>query len=260
MKLPIYQVDAFSERPFEGNPAAVVPLESWLPDALMQQIAEENNLAETAFFTPEGSGYRLRWFTPVVEVDLCGHATLASAAVLFERLGFNEPAIAFETRSGRLTVERDADQFWMDFPELPVEVIAADDAMADSLGAYPDEWFGGMDYFLVFPDEETVHRLDPDFVKLRRFKDRRGVIVTAPGERHDFVSRFFAPAAGISEDPVTGSAHCALAPFWASRLGKTTLQARQISRRGGDVACEVKGNRVRLGGRARFYLEGQIEL
>ncbi len=260
MKLPLYQVDAFAGEVFRGNPAAVVPLDQWLPDATLQAIAEENNLAETAYFVREGSHYRLRWFTPVTEVDLCGHATLASAWVLFERLAFPECSVSFETRSGRLTVERRGPELVMNFPAVPLDPIEPPPALLDGLGAKPLAVLGSMDYCCVFSSEAEIAGLRPNFLLLAGVRDRRGIIVTAPGDQHDFVSRFFAPAAGITEDPVTGSAHCALAPYWAARLGRTTLRARQISARGGEVGCRVLGDRVELSGVCAPYLEGSIEI
>jgi predicted PhzF superfamily epimerase YddE/YHI9 len=258
MKLRLYQVDAFASRLFEGNPAAVVPLETWLPDDLLQAIALENNLSETAFFVPRGQGFELRWFTPAAEVDLCGHATLASAFVLFEKLGCSQAAIAFQTRSGTLTVERSGELFCMDFPARVPERCAVPEGLASGLGAEPSEVLGSDDYLVVYENEEAIRGLAPDLAALARL-DRRAVCVTAPGDSVDFVSRFFAPGVGVPEDPVTGSAHCQLTPYWASRLGKTAFRARQLSRRGGEVLCELRGDRVLLSGRAVLYLEGLIE-
>jgi len=258
MKLRLYQVDAFASRLFEGNPAAVVPLETWLPDDLLQAIALENNLSETAFFVPRGQGFELRWFTPAAEVDLCGHATLASAFVLFEKLGCLQAAIAFQTRSGTLTVERNGDLLRMDFPARVPERCTVPEGLVSGLGAEPMEVLGSDDYLVVYENEEAIRGLAPDLAALERL-DRRAVCVTAPGDAVDFVSRFFAPRVGVPEDPVTGSAHCQLTPYWASRLGKTAFRARQLSRRGGEVLCELRGDRVLLSGRAVLYLEGLIE-
>lgn len=259
MTLEQYQIDAFASRPFEGNPAAVVPLTEWLDDSLMQSIANENNLAETAFFVPEGDGFQLRWFTPVREVDLCGHATLASAYVLFEHRGYDRAKIRFGTRSGDLYVERRGQQLAMDFPAVATERCDAPEPLLKGLGVAPVTVEAGMDYLVVLANEAQVRELQPDLAQLSKL-DRRGVIVTARGDHKDFVSRFFAPKAGVAEDPVTGSAHCALAPYWGKQLGKNTLSGRQISRRGGNVDCELKGDRVTLLGQAvttiisEFYL------
>jgi PhzF family phenazine biosynthesis protein len=259
MKIKQYQVDAFASRVFEGNPAAVCPLDAWLPDELMQAIAAENNLSETAFFVPEGDGFRLRWFTPVSEVDLCGHATLATAHVILDILGHAADRVEFGTRSGRLTVMRDGEMLAMDFPAqlpTPVEITAA---LVAALGAEPTEVLAAMDYIAVFDDEATVRALSPDMNKLSAL-DLRGVAVTAPGRDYDFVSRFFAPRVGVPEDPVTGSAHCKLAPYWAGRLGKTELMARQVSKRGGDVRCRLMGERVILSGQAVTFMVGEIDI
>ena len=259
MKLPVYQVDAFARRLFEGNPAAVCPLEGWLDDTVLQAIAMENNLSETAFFVPAGQGFELRWFTPVAEVDLCGHATLASAFVLYEKLGHAQAAIEFRTRSGPLTVRRDGDLLIMDFPARVPEPCAAPESLLAALGQAPVEVLGSDDYVVVYENEPAIRGLAPDMGLLERL-DRRAVCVTAPGEEVDFVSRFFAPKVGIPEDPVTGSAHCQLTPYWASRLGKTELVARQLSRRGGEIACRLRGDRVLLEGRAVLFLEGSIDI
>lgn len=259
MKIKQYQVDAFAQRVFEGNPAAVCPLERWPDDHLLQAIAEENNLSETAFLVPSAKGFRLRWFTPVREVDLCGHATLASAHVLFEILGYDRPAITFETRSGDLTVERRGSLLTMDFPALRPRPCVAPDALVEALGQRPIEVLAADDYIAVFDSEAVIHALSPDQTKLRAL-DLRGVAVTAPGDQVDFVSRFFAPKYGIPEDPVTGSAHCELTPYWATKLNKTRLQARQVSRRGGDVACELHGERVALAGSAVLCMEAEIHV
>ncbi len=259
MRLRLYQIDAFTEDVFGGNPAAVCPLESWLPDATLQAVARENNLSETAFFVPDGEGYRLRWFTPVDEVDLCGHATLASAHVVFRHLRPEAGSVRFETKSGHLTVKREADELVMDFPALPANPVPVPPDMTAGLGAAPEAAFAGMDYLALFGTDAEVRALEPDFAVLARL-DLRGVVVTAPGGEVDFVSRFFCPRLGVDEDPVTGSAHCMLAPFWAARLGRTSLRARQLSARGGKLGCDVVGDRVRLTGKAVQYLEGDIFL
>jgi PhzF family phenazine biosynthesis protein len=258
MKLPLYQVDAFSRSVFGGNPAGVVPLDRWIDDRTMQAIAAENNLAETAFFTPEADGFRIRWFTPEVEIDLCGHATLASAHILFTRLEPGREAVEFASKSGPLRVTRDGERLVLDFPVWTPVPCASPAGLCEALGAEPNETFrGGSDFLLVFENEAQVRALAPDFGALRRV-DARGVIATAPGGDVDFVSRFFAPAAGVNEDPVTGSAHCALTPYWVARLGKNPLRARQISKRVGELECELAGNRVKIAGQAAVYLEGSI--
>ena len=262
MQLNLFQVDAFAEHVFAGNPAAVCPLDAWLPEALMQSIAAENNLSETAFFVPEGEeggNYGLRWFTPLKEIDLCGHATLASAHVLFAHLGFAGERLDFSTRSGILRVSRAGNVLAMDFPAKTVEPCAAPAALIEGLGAVPREVHGGRDYLAVFAKEEDVRALAPDPRRLAEL-DRHGVIVTAPGREVDFVSRFFAPKFGVDEDPVTGSAHCSLTPFWAARLGKTTLEARQVSQRGGRLQCALSGERVILRGRAVTYMTATINV
>jgi PhzF family phenazine biosynthesis protein len=257
MNLDIFQIDAFTSEPFGGNPAAVVPLKEWLPDATMQSIALENNLSETAYFVKEGDKYHIRWFTPAVEVALCGHATLASAYVLFEVLKAADTSITFLSKSGELRVDREGDRLVLDFPAIFPDRIGSADAVVAALGSQPTEIYKGMDYMLIFDTEETIAALDPDFHALYA-TDARGVIATAPGTSVDFVSRFFAPGSGIDEDPVTGSSHCALTPYWAKRLGKNRLTARQISARGGDLFCEFAGERVKIGGQATLYLKGQI--
>lgn len=257
MKIKQYQVDAFATRAFEGNPAAVCLLEAWLDDGLLQAIAEENNLSETAFFVPSEKGYALRWFTPVREVDLCGHATLAAAHVIFETLGYARQVITFETRSGDLFVERKGQRLEMDFPACPPTPRELPEFLAEGLGQRPIEVLAAGDYMAVFDDEATIRAITPNQALLSQL-DLRGVIVTAPGSDVDFVSRFFAPKFGIPEDPVTGSAHCALAPYWAGKLGKNLLSAKQLSRRGGDLICEVKSNRVALSGYAVTFMEAEI--
>ncbi|MBP2228499.1 PhzF family phenazine biosynthesis protein [Azospirillum agricola] len=261
MRLPIYQVDAFTDRVFAGNPAAVVPLESWLPDEQLQAIAAENNLAETAYFLRSGDVFELRWFTPAVEVDLCGHATLATAFVISTLLEPGRDRLDFVTRqAGTLTVTRSGDLFTLDFPSRPAEPVAAPDpGLAAALGGpAPVAVLAARDYLVVYEDEAAVRALSPDMAALAKL-DRYAVCATAPGaDGVDFVSRFFAPAQGIPEDPVTGSAHCTLIPYWAERLGKTALSARQVSARGGELACALAGDRVRIGGKAVLYLEGAI--
>lgn len=254
-----YQIDAFASRVFEGNPAAVVPLDAWLTDATLQAIAIENNLSETAFFVPEGDAYRLRWFSPGGEIDLCGHAALASAYVLFELRGYAGKTIAFDTRSGRLIVERQAELLAMDFPATPAQVYPAPAALLAGLKRKPIEVLAADDYFAVYENEDDIRSLAPDLTELSKL-DRRGVCITAPGKSVDFVSRFFGPKWGIPEDPVTGSAHCTLAPYWAKRLGKTRFIARQLSRRGGQLHCELRGERVMISGSAVKFLEGDISV
>jgi PhzF family phenazine biosynthesis protein len=262
MRLPIYQVDAFADKLFGGNPAAICPLPEWLPDATMQAIAAENNLAETAFFVREGDGYALRWFTPTVEVDLCGHATLASGFVVMSFLQPRRNAVSFHTvKAGTLTVTRNADMLAMDFPARPAAPAEAPAGLLEALGGTPRKILRARDHLVVYDGAGDIAALTPDFVALAGVKDCWAVIATAPGENGaDFVSRFFAPAQGIPEDPATGSSHCTLTPYWAERLGKTTLQARQLSRRGGALRCTLNGDRVSIAGRAVLYLEGHLFL
>jgi PhzF family phenazine biosynthesis protein len=261
--LRMFQIDAFASRPFTGNPAAVVALRSWLPDATMQAIAMENNLAETAFFvrTPDAEAdFHLRWFTPAVEVDLCGHATLASAHALMAHLGWEGTRVSFSTRSGVVSVERMDDLYTLDFPRHRFDRAEIPAGLADTLGAEPAEYFEGAYNMAVFEQESDVRALTPDFRALSRIGSGF-MIVTASGDEADFVSRFFAPGAGIDEDPATGSSHCTLAPYWAERLGKQALAARQISRRGGDFICTYDGGgRVGISGRAVTVLEGAYTL
>jgi PhzF family phenazine biosynthesis protein len=262
MRTPIFQVDAFTTRPFAGNPAAVMLFTSFPEDAVLQAIAAENNLSETAFLVPEGVDYRLRWFTPNTEVPLCGHATLASAAVVMERLEPRRDAVVFHSASGPLTVERTERGYVMDFPSRPSERVSIPPALAEALHTAPLEVFSNeFNYLALLESEMVLRALAPDMLALARL-DRPGVIVTAkPGNgAYDFVSRYFAPAKGIPEDPVTGAAHCMLAPFWANRLGKTKFRGFQASRRGGDVLCELVGDRVKLEGACVFYLEGEVEI
>lgn len=257
MDLNIYQVDAFASEVFEGNPAAVCPLDSWLPDDILQKVAEENNLSETAFFVAENDSFSLRWFTPEDEVNLCGHATLATAHVLFEHLGHSGQTIQFQTNSGRLIVEKSDLGYSMDFPATMPKAAEAPYILIDALGVSPKKVLSGFDYVVVLDNETEVRSVKPDFVKLSQL-DLRGVIITSPGDKVDFVSRCFFPKLRVNEDPVTGSAHCELAPYWSERLGKNSLTAQQLSRRTGIVSCEVIGNRVVLKGGAVDYLQGKI--
>ena len=259
MRIPLFQVDAFAERVFQGNPAAVCPLESWLPDATMQALAAENNLSETAFFVGRDGAYEIRWFTPLTEVDLCGHATLASSHVIFRHLGFAGEAIRLSSKSGPLVVRRDGELLVLDFPARPPEPRADDPILAEALGRKPREVWMARDPVAVFGEEDEVRTLRPDSSKLAAL-GTFGVMVTAPGREVDFVSRYFAPAEGIPEDPVTGAAHCTLVPFWSRRLGKTRLHARQVSARGGELWCVDRGARVEIAGRAVTYLVGTVEL
>lgn len=260
MKLDIYQIDAFTDRLFAGNPAAVCPLQYWLDDDLLQMIAAENNLAETAFFVPLKAGYHIRWFTPTVEVDLCGHATLASSFVIFNHLRPDLQSIEFKSRSGLLEVYRSGSSITLDFPANVPAPTENRDIIEKSLGTRYSQLLSAKDMYLaVYESEQQVADLTPDFAGLRKI-DRGGVICTAPGKDCDFVSRFFAPNVGIDEDPVTGAAHCVLTPYWVERLGKTTLSARQISPRGGKLSCTLKAGRVHLSGHAVQYLHGQIDI
>jgi PhzF family phenazine biosynthesis protein len=292
MRVPIFQVDAFASRLFAGNPAAVLALPCFPADAVMQAIAAENNLSETAFMVRndvreggrEGADYNLRWFTPNVEVPLCGHATLASAAVVMEKLGPTLDRVTFHTASGALTVERTDSGYVMNLPVRPSELVSAPRELVAALGAVPAEVFvNQFNYMAVFASAEIVRELAPDMTAVARV-GRPGVIVTAPGDEpedesgaiiaspvdasgdrprdgaYDFVSRYFAPAKGIPEDPVTGAAHCMLTPYWAKRLGKTALRAFQASRRGGEIGCRLSGDRVELEGACVFYLEGSVEI
>ena len=260
MTLTLYQIDAFASKAFKGNPAAVIPLESWLDDALMQQIAEENNLAETVFFVPKDDGYHIRWFTPEFEINLCGHATLATAFVLYNYLNYQKPSIVFYSKSGPLYVERNGDVFELNFPSWTPEKVEA----------FPDKLIKGLqltdyvsvyknrDYIVELANAEDVLAIQPDFSLLNEIDNVVGVIVTAPGKDCDFVSRFFAPKAGIPEDPVTGSAHSQLIPLWSYKLNKPKMFAKQLSKRGGEIHCELVGDRVIIGGRCVFYMKGEI--
>jgi PhzF family phenazine biosynthesis protein len=258
MRLRLYQVDAFSSHVFGGNPAAVVPLNAWLPDDVLQAIAQENNLSETAFvLREEVKGWQIRWFTPTQEVDLCGHATLASAYILFTRLSPGVERVQFASRSGPLVVMERGDWLELDFPTWPPQPCALPEGLVEALGATPRETLLSRDLVAVFDSEEQVRGLNPDMTKLGAL-EVFAVTATAPGTEADFVSRFFAPRAGIPEDPVTGSAHCSLVPYWAQRLGKTSLVAHQVSLRGGVLRCEHHGERVSISGQATLYLEGYI--
>lgn len=260
MNLTIYQVDAFTKEVFKGNPAAICPLESWLETGLMQKIALENNLSETAFFVKNGDVYEIRWFTPTYEIDLCGHATLASAFVIFEILKAENETVKFHShKSGELLVEKQGDRLILDFPSRPVSPVEIPEGLIEAIGKEPKEVLKARDYFLVYENEQEISEISPKFSKLLEVGGH-GFIVTAKGESSDFVSRFFAPEVGVFEDPVTGSAHCNLIPFWSERLGKTELFARQISARGGELFCELKGDRVKIGGNAVLYLKGEIYL
>ena len=259
MTIPYYEVLAFTNRLFAGNPAGICILEEWLPDQLMQKIAAENNLAETAFFIDRGNSYDIRWMSPTAEIDLCGHATVGSAPVLFQHLGRSGNSLIFQSQSGELSVDRVDDRLVLDFPARPAIPCDAPPLLAASLGAQPREVFKGRDYMAVFEREEQVAEITPDFAELLQL-DGQGVFITAPGNDCDFVSRYFAPRVGVPEDPVTGSIHCVLIPFWSKRLGKRELHARQLSERGGELFCEDRGARVGIGGTAITYAEGKIHL
>lgn len=260
MKLQIYQADAFASKLFKGNPAAVIPLTEWLPDETMQQIAAENNLSETAFFIREGDHFHIRWFTPKAEVNLCGHATLATTHVLFNELNFAGTHIDFNSRSGLLTVRKTDDKLQLDFPADFVQAVDSNPVFAEAFGIQDLATFKGRtDYLLLFDSEETIQKLNPNFHLLKQ-TDARGIIVTAKGKDVDFVSRFFAPAVGVNEDPVTGSAHTTLIPFWAKRFDETELTALQLSERGGQLWCKLDGERVLIAGKAVTYLRGEIEV
>ncbi len=260
MQIPLFQVDCFTANRFAGNPAAVCPLDHWLPETTMQAIAAENNLSETAFLVRRDDLYELRWFTPKAEVDLCGHATLAAAFVIFHLLETGEDTVRFHSpKSGSLSVSRQDDLLRLDFPSRPPEACPCPPDLAAGLGLEPAAVLQSTDYLAVFADEQQVIDLAPDMKRLSRL-DRRGVIVTAPGKRADFVSRFFAPRLGVDEDPVTGSAHCTLIPYWSARLDRTSLHALQVSERGGELFCRDLGDRVAIAGRAVLYLQGVISL
>jgi PhzF family phenazine biosynthesis protein len=260
MKLKIFQADAFASSLFKGNPAAVVPLTEWLPVQLMQQIAGENNLSETAFFIPEGNDFHIRWFTPKSEVNLCGHATLATAHILFNELNFQGRTIAFNSKSGILIVKKVDDKLQLDFPGDLAQPLKTVPVFTEALGFLPAATFKGRtDYLLLFDSEEIIRNINPNFHLLKQ-TDARGIIVTAKGNEVDFVSRFFAPGVGIDEDPVTGSAHTTLVPFWSAKLNKTELTALQLSERGGELWCTLAGDRVLIVGKTVTYLRGEIEV
>jgi len=258
MKLVIYQVDAFAENVFTGNPAAVIPLKNWLSDEILQNIAMENNLSETAYFIPAESGFHIRWFTPATEVNLCGHATLAAAHVLFQHLNYQGKEILFKSKSGVLKVKRENERIVLDFPTSEVNKTEPPAKIEKAFGIKPQKWFKGReDLMFVFKNQKEIENLKPDFSFLKTL-EMRGIIATAPSKEYDFVSRFFAPREGIDEDPVTGSAHTMLIPYWAERLEKIELIARQISKRGGILHCKHRGERVEIGGKAVTYLAGEI--
>lgn len=259
MKLAIYQIDAFAEKQFEGNPAAVVPLESWLPDTVMQAVSEENNLAETAFFVPTKNGFHIRWFTPNKEVKLCGHATLASAYVLFNILGYTEERISFQSLSGELLVSKTDNLLTLDFPAQIPEICNTPSLLVAGLGKEPLECLKNDDYIAVFENENDVLNMTPNHEALKQL-ELRGIIATAPSSEFDFVVRFFAPKFGIPEDSVTGSAYTQLMPYWSNKLGRSKLRAKQVSGRGGKLFCELKGNRVLISGSAITYMIGTIEI
>lgn len=259
MKLSIYQIDAFAEKPFEGNSAAVVPLEEWLSVETMQAIAEENNLAETAFFIPTNSCFHIRWFTPNKEVNLCGHATLASAFVLFNYLGYEKDVITFDSLSGPLSVTKTDNFLTLNFPSQKPERCEIPEELVKGLGKSPLERYRNEDFVAVFGSENEIASINPNYNHLEQL-DLRGVIVTASSSGYDFVARFFAPKYGIPEDPVTGSAFTQLVPYWSEKMGKTKFSAKQISQRGGKLLCELKGNRVLISGSAIKYMEGTIEI
>jgi PhzF family phenazine biosynthesis protein len=259
MKVPYYHVDAFTGDGLLGNPAGVCVLKDWLPDAVLQAVAAENNLSETAFIIERDGFWDLRWFTPTTEVDLCGHATLASAFVITKCLGRSEQAVQFQSRSGLLKVACDGELLVLDFPARPPAPCAPPEHLASALGRKPISVLKARDYLVLLESEEDVRNLQPDISGLGKI-EAYAFIATAPGRKADFVSRFFAPRVGVPEDPVTGSAHCTLIPYWAARLGKQKLHALQLSKRGGELFCENRGERVGIGGRARLYLRGELDL
>ncbi len=259
MKLKLYQVDAFTNNIFKGNPAAIVPLENWLEDSILQNIATENNLSETAFFVNEKEGLRIRWFTPTSEVDLCGHATLASAFVLFNILNYKKNKIEFNSRSGKLIVTNEDNLINLNFPSRNPQLTEANEILIKALGKTPNEVYFDKSTICVFDDEETIRNLSPNIKEFLNLKTH-GVIITANGNSVDFVSRFFAPDVGIDEDPVTGYAHTLLVPLWAKKLNKNKLHALQISKRGGELFCEFLNERVKISGNAALYLEGEINI
>ncbi|MBN1691426.1 MAG: PhzF family phenazine biosynthesis protein [Dehalococcoidia bacterium] len=257
MEITLYQIDAFTGHVFGGNPAAVCPLEEWIDAGLMQKIAGENNLSETAFFVNMGNRYEIRWFTPAVEIDLAGHPTLAAAFVIFNYCNHSSDKISFSSKSGELTVTREGDLLKMNFPVLRTAEVAANETLIRALGLAPSELYLSRDYLAVYKSQKDILSIDPDFGLLRKL-DCMAVIVTAPGDKVDFVSRCFAPSVGIDEDPVTGSAHSTLIPYWAQRLKKDTLHAYQLSKRGGELFCKNLGERVEIGGKAVPFMKGTI--
>ena len=259
MKLALYQIDAFADSVFKGNPAAVCPLESWLTDESMQAIAAENNLSETAFFVPTTDGYHIRWFTPTTEVALCGHATLASAYVLFEILGYTNNAIEFKSKSGLLKVTRKDNLLTLDFPAQPFTTCTPPEILLSAFNAKPVECLKAMDYIFVFESEQDIISAKPNLAQLAE-NDLRGVIITAASTKYDFVCRCFAPNYGIDEDPVTGSAYTQLVPYWKDKLNKQKLTAKQVSARGGEIWLEQKQNRVLISGKAVLYMQGEITI
>ncbi|WP_025763673.1 PhzF family phenazine biosynthesis protein [Dyadobacter tibetensis] len=261
MKLPIYQIDAFTNQRFGGNPAAIVPLSEWLSEDMMLTIAAENNLAETAFIVATGESYHIRWFTPKVEVDLCGHATLAAAYVLYNFLNYDQENIRFESKSGELMVTRQDSWLTLNFPADQYQIAVPPPALVEALkyNSLLEVYKGKTDYLVVLETEEEIQNLDLDIIVLSTIPTR-GVIVTAPGDEVDFVSRFFAPQSGIDEDPVTGSAHTTLVPYWASRLDKSSFTAKQLSKRQGDLRCSIQDDRVLISGEAVLYMKGEIEI
>lgn len=259
MRIPYYHVDAFTGKLFSGNPAGVCILNEWLPDEVLQGIATENSLSETAFALARDDHYELRWFSPKLEIDLCGHATLAAALVIFQCLGHVGPSIQFQSKSGPLTVERDGEWFILDFPSRPPVPCPVPELLIRALGRVPVDVRRSRDYFAVFASRKDILEMEPDMSLLGQL-ECRGIIVTAPGNQADFVSRFFAPRVGIPEDPVTGSAHCSLIPYWSERIGKKKMTALQLSARGGELFCEDRGDRVGIGGKAVIYMKGEIEL
>lgn len=259
MKLTLYQIDAFANKIFEGNPAVICPLDEWLPDELMQSIATENNLSETAFFVETSNGYHIRWFTPVYEVDLCGHATLASSYVIFNILGCEEKEISFESRSGLLSVKQNNDWLEMDFPSQPPVKCSTPEQILRAFDESPVECLQAEDYVVVFENEESILSANPNLLFLSEL-DLRGVAITSKSKSHDFITRFFAPKYGINEDPVTGSAFTQLIPYWSNKLNKQCLNAKQVSKRGGEVRCVYSGERVQISGKAAEYMVGIIEI
>jgi len=259
MKLKLYQIDAFADSVFTGNPAAICPLNNWLEDNVLQAIAAENNLSETAFYVATDDGFHIRWFTPQCEVDLCGHATLATAYLLFELLDYQGDSIAFQSRSGLLLVTKQDDLLQMDFPSQAPIVCELPDFLKDAFTIQPSACLKAEDYILIFNSEQEINQTQPKLAQLMH-NDLRGVIITAPSQNYDFVSRFFAPNCGIDEDPVTGSAHTQLMPYWSEQLGKLKLKAKQVSARGGELWLEQKQDRVLISGKAALYMQAEIYL